>query len=76
MLFYSSILDLSLKKLVFIELYVCKCWIVFILKRNDWSWRDGAGHGEMEHVILVMLFYSIYYKLFLYYNCTDHCFFI
>lgn len=34
------------------------------------------GHGEMEHVILVMLFYSIYYKLFLYYNCTDHCFFI
>lgn len=48
MLFYSSILDLSLKKLVFIELYVCKCWIVFILKRNDWPWRDGAGHGEME----------------------------
>lgn len=42
MLFYSSILDLSLKKLVFIELYVCKCWIVFILKRNDWPWRDGA----------------------------------
>lgn len=48
----------------------------FYFKKKWLAMARWDGHGEMEHMILVMLFYSIYYKLFLYYNCTDHCFFI